>query len=786
MLRLEHNSGIVGGPQPVWRTVTSLRSLLPVLVLLLATPLWSPAKPRWVIKPPPPWVEPANTGIASNKLSGDAQSGIQYLLSDHQFRITSSGAQRYFRWLRKVLSAAGLESVSQIKIDFEPTYQELVIHHVHIIRGGVTIDVLRPGDIRIIQQESELSERLYNGTLSAVLFLNDIRSGDTIDCAYSVNGDNPVMGGRFTDSFLLGSSQPIQELRFRLLWPAHRKLHFRTQNLEIQPSVRSLQNEMEYKWERNNVPASEYEDEIPTWFDPAPRVYLSEFSSWEDVARWAAPLYEIKQPVGAVLSKKIERWKTELPRQEERVLAATHFVQDEVRYLGIELGSYSHLPRDPSSVFKKRFGDCKDKSLLLSTMLNLLGVEAHPALVNTDAQPSADELLPSPSAFDHVIVQATLDGKTYWIDPTLRFQRGGLSQHPNPPYRRALVLRDGIRAMEEILESPGDLPLTSVKDLFTVVDYKRPVSYSVVTTYRGAAANRVRSNLAEQSISELSRNCLSYYSDTYPNIEADGSTDVQDDTTNNIVVITERYRIPDLWSEESRTFRSDRIIQELSKPEITRRTMPLSVPYPVNVSQSIEIRMPETIGAKNKSGSLKDEAVRFDYEYEQSGSTIKLNYSLRTLADHIPTANVAQHLELLDRIKGALGYTVSTKTIGEPSDALVGGIILAGGGVVLLALFMGRIVKRVSKLKRLQGFKRSQRIRVGAGAEDAITVTSKLEIGRHLGRIKCSCGGPYYEQGEPLPQQEGGMLNGRPLIVVELECKLCRNRNDVYFVQLQT
>ena len=786
MLRPDHNSGIVGITQPVWRSVTRLRSLLPVLVLLLATPLWSVAKPRWVIKPPPTWVEPAKTGVASSKLSSDAQSGIQYLLSDHQFRITSSGAQRYFRRLRKVLSAAGLESVSQIKIDFEPTYQELVIHHVHIIRGGVTVDVLRPGDIKIIQQETELSERLYNGTLSAVFFLNDVRSGDTIDCAYSVNGDNPVMGGRFTDTFLLSSSQPIQELRFRLLWPAGRKLHFRTQNVEIQPSVRSLQNEIEYKWERSNVAPFEFEDETPSWFDPAPRVYLSDFDTWDDVARWAAPLYKIKQPVGAVLSKQIERWRTELPRQEERVLAATHFVQDEVRYLGIELGSYSHLPRDPSSVFQKRFGDCKDKSLLLSTMLNLLGVEAHPALVNTDAQPSADELLPSPSAFDHVIVQATLDGKTYWIDPTLSFQRGGLSQHTNPPYRRALVLRDGSRALEEIPESPSDLPLTSVKDLFTVVDYKRSVSYSVVTTYRGAAANRVRSNLAEQSISELSRNCLSYYSDTYANIEADGPADVQDDSTNNIIVMTERYRIPDLWSEESRTFSSDRIIQELSKRDITRRTMPLSVPYPVNISQNIEIRMPETIAAKSKSGSLKDEAVRFDYEYEQSGSTIKLNYSLRTMADHIPTGNVAQHLEMLDRIRAAAGYKVSTRSIGEPSDALVGGIALAGGGVVLLALFMGKIVKRVSKLKRLQGFKRKKTIRVGAGAEEAITVTSELEIGRHLGRFKCPCGSPYYEQGEPLPKQEGGVLNGRPLIVVELECKLCRNRNDVYFVQLQT
>jgi hypothetical protein len=543
-----------------------------------------------VIKPPPPWVEHANATIDPNRLSIDAQSAILYLLSDQQFRITSSGAQRYYRRLKKVLSTAGLESVSQIKLDFEPTYQELVIHHVHIIRGGVMLDVLQPRDIRIIQQESELSERLYNGTLSAVLFLNDVRTGDTIDYAYSVNGENPMLGGRFADTFSVElkpadsgaafsaavagwSDPPVSNAELRGL--NLRSMVFRTSSSTSGSAATCLPSSMRTRFRPG--------------FDPSPRVDLSEFNTWEDVVRWAAPLYEInKQHVGAELSKQIELWKAEFPQQEERVLAATHFVQDDVRYLGIELGPYSHLPRDPSSVFQRRFGDCKDKSLLLSNILNSLGVEAHPALVNTDEQQSLDEFLPSPFAFDHVIVQATLDGKTYWIDPTLSFQRGNLRQHSNPLYRRALVLRDGSRALEEIPESPNDLALTSVQDLFTVVDYERPASYSVVTTYRGIAANRVRSSLADQSISELGRNCLNYYSDTYSNIEADGLPDVQDDPVNNTIVITEKYRIPDLWNEKTRTFNGDRIIQELSKPDITRRTMPLSIPYPVNVSQTIE------------------------------------------------------------------------------------------------------------------------------------------------------------------------------------------------------
>jgi hypothetical protein len=141
---------------------------------------------------------------------------------------------------------------------------------------------------------------------------------------------------------------------------------------------------------------------------------------------------------------------------------------------------------------------------------------------------------------------------------------------------------------------------------------------------------------------------------------------------------------------------------------------------------------------------------------------------------------------MLDRINDALGYEVSTESIGEPSDSVIAGIMVFGGGIVLLAVGTVIGVKKAFKLKRLQEFKHQQTRGPGGGPDAAITVTSALDIGGHLGRFKCSCGGPYYKQGEPLPQQEGGVLNGRPLIVVELECRVCKNRNDVYFVQLQT
>ena len=68
---------------------------------------------------------------------------------------------------------------------------------------------------------------------------------------------------------------------------------------------------------------------------------------------------------------------------EQKVLSALHFVQDEVRYMGIEMGVNSHKPHAPDAVFAQRFGDCKDKTYLFCTLLQGMNIPAYPVLVNT-------------------------------------------------------------------------------------------------------------------------------------------------------------------------------------------------------------------------------------------------------------------------------------------------------------------------------------------------------------------------------------------------------------------
>ena len=106
----------------------------------------------------------------------------------------------------------------------------------------------------------------------------------------------------------------------------------------------------------------------------------------------------------------------------------------------------------------RRFGDCKDKALLLVTLLRALGTEAEPALVNTEARQAIADWLPSPLAFDHVIVRFVFQSRTYWVDATRALQRGTLAHFEDPPFARALVVREGETGLSEIPAPPPAEP----------------------------------------------------------------------------------------------------------------------------------------------------------------------------------------------------------------------------------------------------------------------------------------------------------------------------------------
>ncbi len=237
--------------------------------------------------------------------------------------------------------------------------------------------------------------------------------------------------------------------------------------------------------------------------DPRPvlRIAWGTARTWGDVGRWYQHLIQ-DVPRGSETVRAAAREAAEgaeSPRA--RLEALLDFVRRQVRYVAVEMGVGGYRPTPPAEVLERRWGDCKDKALLLVDLLADAGIEAHPALVRLDEDQGIDAEFPAADQFNHLIVvvpagevQArpgdALAGGYLFVDPTQ--EMGGLTWlHPALQGQRALVARGDASELATV-------PVLAGREA-------RSLTVRVTVSEGGAASGRVELQLTGAGAWALSR-----------------------------------------------------------------------------------------------------------------------------------------------------------------------------------------------------------------------------------------------------------------------------------------
>jgi transglutaminase-like putative cysteine protease len=622
-----------------------------------------PAQREYKIGPAPKWVKGITPEAVPKVPVEQVSQGVYYLLSDVQVRVESRTKVTYRHIAAKAVNENGVEEIAHVSIRFDPAYQTLTLHTLNVRRGARVVPKLRTSTIRVLQREQELEYRIYDGSKTVNVVLDDVRVGDVVEYAYSLRGSNPVFGNRQSGWFDLQWAVPVSRMHGRLLWPAGRKLYLTSRNTEVKPAVRTLHGWREYRWDIKDPAPLVVEDDAPGWYDPYASVQWTEFRDWASVARWALPLYRVPARLGA-LQNEINGIAKASPDPRERLLAALHFVQREIRYLGVEIGSGSYAPSKPQIVLERRFGDCKDKSLLTVAMLRALGITAYPALVNTGLRKGIADVQPTPSAFNHVIVQVRMGNRDYWLDPTRPVQQGDLEHLYQPDYGYALVVEAGADRLTPMANAAPSFSRT----IHAVFDGRggmdKPVLYTVTSRIEGASAEAVRSSLASENREELQKRYLNFYAQYYPGITTKAPFTVSEEESANRLTITEQYVIPSFWKRNEKKKRREAEIfapdveDYLRLPRATVRTSPLGITHPVDLKYTTEVLLPEAWEIKPARTAVHDPAFEFERTIAGKDKRVVLTDHYRSRADHIAAKDAARYASNLNRARDAVGYVL--------------------------------------------------------------------------------------------------------------------------------
>ncbi len=579
------------------------------------------------IGPVPVWVKPV--AAEPPHASGPSRGNVAFRLIDVQVNRALAAPEMYYHSVKQARNGQGVPEIARVSVEFDPSYQTLVLHAVTIHRGGESIAVPLAGKVRLLQREARLEEQIYDGTLTANLILEDVRSGDTVESAYTIRGANPVLGGSYSARWLIASDEPLDVLHRRLVWPADRPLRILRRCEGAAPTVTQRGNLKEYELLRRDTPALVVEGGVPAWYEPFPAFAIEDGTTWSDVARWGGTMFAEPAVLSPAMRAKVAELAGGVPGDDARALAVTRFVQDQVRYLGIEIGQNSHRATDPNTVLARRFGDCKDKALLLVTMLHALGMKAEPALVSSSLTDSVGRNGPSRQAFDHVIVRLELQGKTYWIDATREAQGGGgLASLAVPRFGRALVLAEGTTDLAVIPVPKEQLPLSTIEKSVKVDPAGGTATYEVKTSYFGLLADQIRGFIRSSSRDDIARGYLDYYQERYPNIEATAPPDVHDDREANRVVIAEHYRIPEFGKQREDTeSKSDFNLYEVANAvpawRGVKRASPLSLGVPHRTIFLAHMEGPTKFRIKPESKEIRVPGMKFVYRESSTGEKIE-------------------------------------------------------------------------------------------------------------------------------------------------------------------
>jgi transglutaminase-like putative cysteine protease len=206
---------------------------------------------------------------------------------------------------------------------------------------------------------------------------------------------------------------PVREARLILQLPAG--WEYKGSWASASPVQPTPASEGGLQWTVRDVPEIKVEPRMPAFFSLSGQMEISYFGpnqkvisveSWEALGRWYVGLTSDRRNPTPEISQKARDLTAGKADFDNKARTLASFLQTDVRYVEIKIGIGGYQPHPAGDIFRARYGDCKDKVTLLSSMLQEVGIRSDYVLINTHrgiVNPASHSAL-----FDHAILAIEL------------------------------------------------------------------------------------------------------------------------------------------------------------------------------------------------------------------------------------------------------------------------------------------------------------------------------------------------------------------------------------------
>jgi hypothetical protein len=247
------------------------------------------------------------------------------------------------------------------------------------------------------------------------------------------------------------TEQSIQNSWYRVSVKSDAGFRYLNRNTSIKPEKTSTDNTDHYVWHVANMKAVKPEDEAVSWA-VLPKVSFSintfefygipgDISTWTSFGKWLQTLNADVSSLSPAREEEIKKMTDTIKTDKAKARFLYKYMQQNMRYVSVQLGIGGLKPFSPTFVDQKKYGDCKALSNYMRALLKAVNIPSCYAIINAGVnEEPANPQFPF-NSFNHVILCIPLKGDTTWLECTSNTQPfGKLGSFTEN--RRALLVTD--------------------------------------------------------------------------------------------------------------------------------------------------------------------------------------------------------------------------------------------------------------------------------------------------------------------------------------------------------
>ena len=313
----------------------------------------------------------------------------------------------------------------------------------------------------------------------------------------------------------------IQESVLLVQMPLNYNIRYKAFNYNKEPGLVTAKDSKTLQWKVENlIPVRKEVFSVP-WFESTPSVFLAPTSfrlqdyngtmaDWATFGKFLYTLNAGRDKLPDNVKAKVHALTDGLSSTPEKVRKLYEYLQQNTRYISVQLGIGGWQTYDANYVASNGYGDCKALSNYMYSLLKEAGIKSYYTLIKAgDHNQSFIPDFPS-NQFNHVIVCVPQNEDTIWLECT--------SQTEAPGYlgsftsnRHALVINEdgGV-----LVKTPGYTKADNlqVRKINSVLDMEGNLTMNIDTKYQAEQQDDVDGllhGLSKELIAEYLKDKLS-------------------------------------------------------------------------------------------------------------------------------------------------------------------------------------------------------------------------------------------------------------------------------------